>query len=92
MSASGRALSSTPTTSGFVLSLMSKMCTPSKPSATGSPSHESCDDPVPVAGEFHERTRTSPQTTTSPWFPKHSVNETCFGFAGAAMLTIRKPS
>ena len=92
MSASGRALSSTsPTSTGFVLSLMSKMCRPSQPSGTGSPSHESWDDPVPVAGEFHERTRMSPQTTTSPWLPKHSVNEICFGLAGAAMLTIRKP-
>ena len=47
---------------------------------------------VPLAGEFHDLTRISSQTITSPWFPAQGVNETCLGLPGAEMSRMLMPS
>ncbi len=62
-SACGRALSSTsPTSCGSLMSLMSKMCMPSKPAGTSVPSQLRAS----VLGAFQARTSTSFHTTMSP--------------------------
>jgi hypothetical protein len=44
------------------------------------------------AGVFHDRTNTSSHTTTSPWFPEHSVKDTCRGLPGAEMSRTLNPN
>ena len=80
--------STEPTSSGLVLSLMSKMCSPSKPAGTGSPPHVV----VPEAGASQVRTTMFLKTTTSPWGPLQNARPTCVGLSGFLMFRMLKPS
>ena len=83
-----------PTSTGFFLSLQSKMWMPSQPAGTAWPPQVSPAPNAPgvPAGVFHERMTRFFQTETSPWFPSQKARETVKGLFGSRMFRMLKPS